>query len=72
MNEICRRIDEAITDSDIQIQDIAAFCNVSRQQVARWRRSNAPTAENLGKICQICNVSADYILGLGKGLAWPR
>lgn len=69
---ICDRIDEVITDGDILVQDIAEYCGVSRQQVARWRKSNEPTARNLKMICTLYKVSADYILGLPDNLNWPR
>lgn len=71
--DITNRIDALIEDGDISITELAFKIGVSRQQIARWRKGTSePGASNLRAICDIYHVSADYILGLPKGLSWPR
>lgn len=71
--EIYQRIDGLIEDGDIQVQEVAAKLGVSRQQIARWRKGTSePGAYKIKELCQLYGVSADYILGLPRGLDWPR
>ncbi|MBR1689585.1 MAG: helix-turn-helix transcriptional regulator [Oscillibacter sp.] len=70
---ISSKIDDIITDGNIKIKDLSEKLGVIRQQIARWRRgSSEPTAHNIKGLCEIYNISADYILECPKGLAWPR
>lgn len=71
--EIHENIDALIEDGNILTNTIAEKLRVSRQQVARWRKGTSePLATNLKNLCELYQVSADYILGLPKGLNWPR
>ena len=70
---IATKINELIEDGNISINELAQKIGVTRQQIARWRKGKSePIATNLMQICKIYGVSADYILGLPKGLHWPR
>ena len=70
---ICTKINEIIEDGNISIKNLAEQTGVKRQQIARWRKGTSePGANNLAQLCTIYGVSADYILGLPKGLSWPR
>ena len=70
---IANKINELIEDGDISINELAQRVGVTRQQIARWKKGTSePLASNLMQICKIYGVSADYILGLPEGLAWPR
>ena len=64
---------DTIEDSDSRIKELAAAIGVSPKQVSRWiKGSREMGIDKLKKICEYYQVSADYILGLPKGLAWPR
>lgn len=70
---ICTKINEIIEDGNISIKNLAEQTGVTRQQIARWRKGTSePGANNLAQLCTIYGVSADYILGLPRGLSWPR
>lgn len=71
--EIHEKIDALIEDGNILTNKIAEELKVSRQQITRWRKGTSePVATNLKNLCELYQVSADYILGLPKGLSWPR
>lgn len=67
------RISDTIEDGNITIKKLAEKIGVTRQQVQRWKAGTSePTASNIKALCEAYEVSADYILGLPKGLKWPR
>lgn len=69
-NEI---LESLIKDTDTKIQDLAEEIGVNRKQIQRWIKGEAEMGiYKLRDICKHYNVSADYILGLPKGLNWPR
>ena len=71
--DISTRINEIIEDGNIRINELAGKTGISRQQIARWRNGTSePGASKIAQLCKIYGVSADYILGLPRGLAWPR
>ncbi len=71
--EINQRINDLIEDGNIQVQELAEIMGVTRQQIARWRKGTSePGAYKIKQLCKIYRVSADYILGLPRGLDWPR
>lgn len=71
--EINERVAALITDGNFQVQEIADAIGVSRKQVQRWTKGDAEMGiYKLKELCILYNVSADYILGLPKGLNWPR
>ncbi len=71
--EIAERIAALITDEKYQVQELADALGVNRKQVQRWSKGEAEMGiYKLRDLCKLYNVSADYILGLPKGLEWPR
>ena len=69
-NEILRSLRE---DADLTQDELASKLQVSRKQIIRWEQGSAEMGINkLKALCLIYKVSADYILGLEKGLHWPR
>ena len=64
---------DTIEDSESKIKEVADYVGVSTKQIHRWKASTSEMGiDKLKKICQYYGVSADYILGLPKGLQWPR
>ena len=67
------RIKEIRVDSDTNQTKAAAVIDVLQSYYSKQERGKKPfTVEQIIKICQHYGVSADYILGLPKGLKWPR
>ncbi len=60
-------------DHDETQEQLATLIGVSRKQIGRYENEEQEmTIDKLIKICLHYRVSADYILGLPKGLGWPR
>lgn len=71
--EYTRRIKELRTDNDLSQEEIAQILQVAQTQYSRWETGKHPLPiEHLRTLCLFYHVSADYILGLPKGLDWPR
>ena len=67
------RIQETRKDKDIGQKEIANYLQISQQQYSLYETGRrAFPADMLPKICLYLHVSADYILGLPRGLDWPR
>lgn len=61
------------TDSDMSQAAIAAAIGIDQKQYSRYETgTNELPLRYLMKLCQVYGVSADYLLGLPKGLSWPR
>ncbi len=68
-----RNIRDLRVDRDIPQREIAALINTTQQQYSKIEKGISEiTADKLIKLCQFYNVSADYILGLPKGLSYPE
>lgn len=67
------RMVEVRTDHDETQRILAAALGISYAQWAKYetRKHEIPT-RYLMAFCHHYGVSADYILGLPKGLSWPR
>ena len=53
--------------------EIANYLGIKQQQYARYEKGiNTMPVTHLPKICAYLGVSADYILGLPKGLDYPE
>lgn len=60
-------------DRDEKQETIAAILNTTKQQISKYETGKQEmTVSKLKMLCQYYGVSADYILGLPKGLHWPR
>lgn len=71
--EIAEKIKSLREDKDLTQQDIAGILDTTRQQVYKYENGlQEMTVSRLAKLCRFYGVSADYILGLPKGLQWPR
>lgn len=71
--EYYERIKDIREDNEETQTDLAKKLKTSQTQIWRWESGERKiTAENLKAICEHYGVSADYILGLPKGLSWPR
>lgn len=71
--EIHERLRATREDKDLMQKEIAEFLGVSEKQVSRWEKNQSEMGiYKLQKLCLYYGVSADYILGLPKGLAWPK
>lgn len=74
MNEIAKRIEDTIHDGNKTVIEAAEYIGVNRKQLSRWASQNGAEMGiyKLKAFCTFYGVSADYILGLPKGLDWPR
>lgn len=69
----CDRIKALRTDSDKAQKEIAALLRVSQSYYSKQERGEKPfQVEQIIQLAIFYRVSADYILGLPKGLNWPR
>lgn len=60
-------------DRDIPQKQIAKLINVGQSYYSKQERGEKPfQIDQIIKLCMYYQVSADYILGLPKGLNWPR
>lgn len=60
-------------DHDETQRDLAKALGFAQAQLARYEtRRHEPPIRFLLAFCQHYNVSADYLLGLPRGLEWPR
>ena len=71
--ELYDRIRETRKDQDIGQKELAALLGITQQQFSMYETGKrALPASYLPTICRALGVSADYLLGLPRGLAWPR
>lgn len=67
------RIIAVRVDADDTQRALAKELDVSQSQWAKYeRRIHEMSIQNLVKFCRHYGVSADYILGLGRDMKWPR
>lgn len=60
-------------DHDETQRDLAKALGVAQAQLARYEsRKHEPPVRYLLAFCEHYKVSADYLLGLPRGLEWPR
>lgn len=72
MDMMQKMIDTRIDHDETQRQ-LAAYTGFNRVQIAKYENgTNEPPIRYLLAFCQHYGVSADYILGLPRGLEWPR
>lgn len=69
IHEIIRQLRE---DADLTQAQVAAEIGTTRQYYNKYENGLHPIpTQALRKLCELYHVSADYILGLPKGLDWP-
>lgn len=67
------RMKEIRTDADETQQQIADVLGITQPQYQLYESGKRGIpVELLGVFCGHYRVSADYVLGLRSGLAWPR
>lgn len=60
-------------DKDISQTIIAQKLGTTQQQIYKYENGiQEMTVMRLKNLCEFYKVSSDYILGLPKGLDWPR
>ena len=73
MTEIAKRVKELRIDADVTQTEMANILGIDQSYYAKYENGKQviPT-KHIKAICERFKVSADYILGLEKGLKWPR
>lgn len=67
------RLKELRTDHDLTQENVAEIIGCSKKQISRYENDEQEmTTSKLKALCLLYQTSADYILGLPKGLKWPR
>lgn len=67
------RIRAARLDADMTQAAIGAILGIPQKQYSRYETgANEMPLHYLVEFCKIVGVSADYLLGLPRGLTWPR
>lgn len=60
-------------DAELNQTQIAKILKTTQSYYSEYELGKRPLPiEHLITLCQYYNVSADYILGLPRGLEWPR
>ena len=73
MKLIAQKIKETIDTSETTQIELAEAIDVNPKQIQRWKIGEQEMGvTKLREFCKFYGVSADYILGLPKGLSWPR
>lgn len=71
--ELHERLKHVREDMDMSQADVAAALGTTRQQISKYETGlQDMTAAKLYEFCRLYGISADYLLGLPRGLAWPR
>ena len=71
--EIHEKIRATREDADKTQEQTADAIGCTRKQISRYERGEQMmTIEKLRNFCLYYGVSADYILGLPRGLSWPK
>lgn len=71
--QINERIKQLREDQDLTQENIAAILGTTQQQIYKYEKGiQEMTVGRLRTLCEYYSVSADYVLGLPRGLNWPR
>lgn len=71
--EIYERIRGLREDCDKKQSEVAAFLGLSQGYYSKMERGDRPfQIHQIIALCEFYHVSSDYVLGLPKGLDWPR
>lgn len=67
------KLRETRKDLDIGQKELADLLKITQQQYSLYETGKrSMPADYLPALCQRLGVSSDYLLGLPKGLLWPR
>lgn len=71
--EYFNRIKDLRKDHDLSQKAVADILSTSQSYYSEYELGKRPLPiQHLRTLCIYYNVSADYILGLPRGLQWPR
>ena len=71
--EYCDRLRQLREDKDLTLAEIANMLGTSYQYYQKYEKGRHPLPiTHLVTLCEFYGVSADYVLGLPRGLSWPR
>ena len=71
--EYYEKLRQAREDRDITQEQAAEIAQCKRKQISRYEQGKQDmTVQKFKKLCLLYGVSADYLLGLPRGLEWPR
>ena len=71
--DFTERLKAARLDADMTQAALAAQIGISQKQYGRYETGvNEMPLHYLVPLCRLLGVSADYLLGLPRGLEWPR
>lgn len=71
--EIHEKFKELREDRDLTQKEVAQILKTSPQYYQKYEKGVRPIpATHIKTLCLFYGVSADYILGIPKGLNWPR
>lgn len=67
------RLRQLREDKDLNQEDIAKILETTQSYYAKYENEKHELPiRHLVKLCIFYGVSADYVLGLPRGLSWPR
>lgn len=67
------RLKELREDKDLTLAEVANILGTSYQYYQKYEKGKHQLPIiHLATLCEFYGVSADYVLGLPEGLAWPR
>lgn len=71
--QIEQKLKELRIDRDLKQSEIATVIGTTQQYYRQYElgKRRIP-ADHIATLCRFYGVSADYILGLPRGLSWPR
>lgn len=71
--EYFERLKQTREDLDISQTSAAKAIGTTQQQLYKYENGlQEMTVSRLQKLCELYQVSADYILGISKDYRWPR
>lgn len=71
--QIAQKLKELRTDRDKKQVEIAEILKTTQSYYSEYELGKRQLPiQHLATLCNYYGVSADYILGLPKGLSWPR
>lgn len=71
--EYYERLKQTREDKDLSQKEVANLIGTTQQQLYKYENGlQEMTVTRLKKLCELYQVSSDYILGLSKGLEWYR
>ncbi len=67
------RLTELRNENDLKQSELSDLLGVKQSAISKYENRRAQyTIDDLIKLCKFYGVSADYILGLPKGLNYPE